>query len=278
MADHGEGYPIDSNIDSNYLHSAGGRRFTDIHCHCLPSLDDGPLTTAESVELCRLLTLEGITTAVATPHQLGRFDGSNEAAYIRQAVADLMACLAKNDVPLDILPGAEVRVDERICRLLEADKILTLADRGRYVLLELPNGVFIDIEPLLVELSSMGYESIIAHAERIAALEVDPQLLPRWLRHSTHLQITASSLSGDFGPDLQQSARSLLTGGWATLVASDSHDTGSRRPQMKAAFKRISAQLGQEVARLVCIGNPSRVIANQDILPLSVCGSKEADR
>ena len=263
--------------DKNRLGSGRSHRFTDIHCHCLHGLDDGPSTAAESLELCRMLACEGIATVVATPHQLGRFDGSNDSAIIRQAVTDLRASLAKHAVPLEIVPGAEVRVDERICRLLEADRILTLADGGRYVLLELPLGVFIDIEPLLVELSSMGYEPIVAHAERIVALSVPSRVLAGWLDHSTHLQVTASSLSGNFGPELQQAAWSLLTSGWATLVASDSHDTGFRRPRMKAAFERIRAELGQELADLVCVENPSRVLQGQDILPVSICNHKEAD-
>ena len=29
----------------------GGARFVDIHCHCLPRLDDGPATVDEAVEL-----------------------------------------------------------------------------------------------------------------------------------------------------------------------------------------------------------------------------------
>jgi protein-tyrosine phosphatase len=275
MTDFVREYSIDG--ESSHFDWAGRRGFTDIHCHCLHGLDDGPSSAAQSLELCEMLAREGITTVVATPHQLGRFDGSNDAANVRQAVAELRASLAKHDVPLRVVPGAEIRVDERICTLLEADRILTLADGGRYVLLELPLGVFINIEPLLVELSSMGYESIIAHAERIVALNVPPRVLAGWLDRSAHLQITASSLSGHFGPDLQRAAWSLLTSGWGTLVASDSHDTGFRRPRMKAAFERIRAELGRELADLVCVENPSRVVQGQDILPLSIGSRKEAD-
>lgn len=274
MTDFVEGYPMDG--ERSCLDRTGGRGFTDIHCHCLHGLDDGPSTAEQSLELCRMLADEGITTAVATPHQLGRFDGSNDPASIRQTVADLKSRLARHGISLDVLPGAEVRVDERICRLLEADRILTLADQGRYILLELPHGVFIDVEPLLAELCSAGFEPIIAHAERITALKAPPSVLAKWLDCPAHLQITASSLLGDFGTQLQRAAWSLLTSGTATLVASDSHDTGLRKPRMKAAFERIGIQLGQEIAHLVCNENPSRVVTGRDIVPVSVCGRKEA--
>ncbi len=251
-------------------------KFTDIHCHCLPGLDDGPRTMAESVELCRMLASEGIKTIVATPHQLGRFDASNEARQVRQTVCDLTVSLEESRIPLEILPGAEVRVDERIPMLLEADRVLTLADGGRYVLLELPLDVYIDVEPLLVELSAMGIVSIMAHAERIAAMKMPPSVLLRWLDHSTHLQITASSLSGDFGPDFRRAAWDLLSSGWASLVATDTHDLNMRRPRMKGAFESISAKLGEDLAYLVCIENPSRVVAGKDVLPASVRDQQEA--
>jgi len=258
------------------VHKGGG--FVDIHCHCLPGLDDGPRTMAESLELCRMLVCEGVTTAVATPHQLGRFDVGSEAGHVRQAVHDLTASLKRNRIPLEIVPGAEVRVDERIDRLLEADKILTLADGGKCLLLELPHEVFIDVGPLLVELSSMGIESIIAHAERIIAMNAWPPALLQWLNHSTHLQINASSLLGDFGPQLQRAAWELLASGWATLVATDAHDVNLRRPRIKAAFESIIAKLGEDLAHLVCVENPSRVITGENILPVSIGDRQEAAR
>ncbi len=252
--------------------------FNDIHCHCLPGLDDGPSTMAESLALCRKLAEEGITTVVATPHQLGRFDGRNEAASVREAVDDLNETLRNNSITLKVIPGAEVRVDERIRQLLEADKILTLADSGRYILLELPYQVFIDTEPLLTELASMGIQSIISHAEKIAPLVKQNQVIHKQLENSTYLQITASSLLGDFGPEIQQAAWYLLTSGRATLVATDSHDTNFRRPRMRAAFWCISTKLGEDIARLVCVENPSRVINGQDILPVSIHDRQGANR
>ena len=276
MIDSVNGNIIDA--ENDHLKSHKWEKFTDIHCHCLPGLDDGPATMAESLALCRRLVEEGIATVVATPHQLGRFEGCNEAVRVREAVRSLNESLKNSDVPLKVLPGGEVRVDERICELLEADKILTLADSGRYILLELPHQVFIDIEPLLTELASMGIQSVISHAERIAPLAAQSKVLLKWLEHSAHLQITASSLVGDFGPEVQRAAWHFLTSGWATLGATYSHDIHARRPRMRAAFGGISARLGKDLAHLVCIENPSRVINAQDILPVSLYNQQGADR
>jgi protein-tyrosine phosphatase len=239
--------------------------YVDIHCHCLSGIDDGPATMSESLELCRALSDDGITTAIATPHQLGRFSECNEAAQIREAVSALNEELKNKDITLKVLPGADVRVDERICQLLEADKILTLADGGKFILLELPHEVLIDIEPLLVDLASMGIQAIISHPERHCGLIKNPDILSKWLEYSAHLQVTAASLLGDFGQAAQKFGWQFLSSGQALIVATDSHDLDGRRPCMKAAYERINLELGETVARLVCIENPRGVLAGREI-------------
>lgn len=239
--------------------------FIDIHCHCLSGVDDGPATKHDSLALCQSLVDDGITTVIATPHQLGQFDRCNYAAEIRRAVLSLNEELENRDIPLSVLPGGDVRLDERICQMLKADKILTLADNGRYLLLELPSEVLIDIEPLLVELSDLGIQAIISHPERHCILPKKPTVMSKWLRHSASLQITAGSLLGDFGHMAYKAAWHFLRLGWASLVATDSHNLSGRRPRMRAAFYSISRELGQALACQVCIENPLRVLEARNI-------------
>jgi len=262
---------VDSNmidVNNERLEGQVCEKFIDIHCHCLPGIDDGPATISEAFMLCQALATEGVTKAVATPHQLGRFEGRNKSASVREAVQSLNETLRNREISIKIVPGGEVRVDERICRLLETDEILTLADGRRYILLELPHQVFIDIEPLLLELLSMGIQPVISHAERIIAFRRQPNLLLKWLEQSVNLQITASSLLGDFGHEAERAAWDFLTSGWARFVATDSHDIDSRRPKMRAAFRRITMKLGEDIAHLVCFENPLRVINGQELISL----------
>ena len=240
-------------------------QYVDIHCHCLPGLDDGPATMSESLALCRALVEDGEAAAIATPHQLGRFSECNEAAQIREAVSIINEELKSNDIALSVIAGADVRVDERICKLLEADKVLTLADGGKYILLELPHEVFIDIEPLLADLGSMGIQAIISHPERHSGLAKEPDILSKWLECPAHFQVTAGSLLGCFGSEAERFGWQLLSSGWASFVATDCHDLDGRRPCIGVAFERISDRLGETAARLVCIENPLRVLRGKDI-------------
>jgi len=102
-------------LDKESTGDQGGRsaasQYVDVHCHCLPDLDDGPSTMPEAVALCRALADDGIATVIAAPHQLGRFDGAYSTTKIRLAVADLNQTLSGQHIPLTVLPGADVRVD-----------------------------------------------------------------------------------------------------------------------------------------------------------------------
>ena len=271
---------ISNNLtDLERIRAAGPGRgqYVDIHCHCLPGVDDGPGTKLEALTLCHALVSDGIASVIATPHQLGRFSGRNEATQIREAVSLLNEELKSNDIPLTVVPGADVRVDERICQLLEADKILTLGDGGKYILLELSHGVFIDIEPLLIELSSLGIEPIISHPERHMVLAKQPGILVKWLEHSAHLQVTAGSLLGEFGIVAQKAAWHFLNSGWASFVATDCHNLEGRRPRMKAAFERIRIKLGEAIARQLCIENPLRVLTSRDMAPLRSVSTRKCN-
>jgi len=261
---------------ASHMHSFGGgshgrRRpvFADVHCHCLPSLDDGPANVAESLALCRALVADGIATVVATPHQLGRYDGRYDAEAIRQAVAELNMLLDEANIPLDVLPGADVRIDERIVELLDRDRILTVGDRRRTLLLELPHEVFVDPEPLLAELDRAGWNAVITHPERHGFLAQHPHVVRRWLAVHPCLQLTAGSLLGGFGGDARQAAWAFLAEPLPLLVATDAHDTASRGPCMTAAYHRLAQSAGPAVARILCIENPRRLLDGRELLLLN---------
>jgi protein-tyrosine phosphatase len=237
----------------------------DIHCHCLPCVDDGPASQVEALALCRALVADGITTAIATPHQLGRYQGRNGPAAIRQAVAALNRALMVDGIPLNVLPGGDVRVDERLERLLLEDQVLTLGDGAAYVLLELPHETFIDPVTMLRRMADKGICPIMSHPERHRFVTAHPHVVGPWLKAGAVLQLTAASLTGEFGTTARRAAWFWLETGEAALVASDAHDAVNRPPRMTEAIRLISKQLGEDVARRVCIENPRRVLEGRPL-------------
>jgi len=242
--------------------------FVDLHCHCLPGLDDGPELMDDAVALCAMLAADNIGLMVATPHQLGRFEGNTPAGEVRRAVRCLNRELSMRGIDLKVLPGGEVRLDERIPELLTLDKILTLADMNRHVLVELPDEVFIDVKPLLVELRSLGVDIVIAHPERNLPLLRQPRLLRGYLDCGASLQVTAGSLTGRFGREAMQAAWNLVALGWTAFVATDAHDRGTDRSYMTVAFRMIALRLGWDLARLLCVENPRKIVSGESPLQL----------
>lgn len=230
----------------------------DMHCHCLPGLDDGPQTTDDAIAICRALVADGITTVLATPHQLGPFEGVT-ASEIRRLVKELQARLDDAQLPLTVRPGGEVRCDERVLQLLDADELLTLGDGGAYLLLELPHSTLLDLRGLIDALVARGITPVIAHPERHGPLGRSPNLIGPWVARGARLQLTAGSLLGVFGHVAMQASWQLLDAGWVSLIASDAHDAVQRPPSMTAAIELVARHRGHAVARRLCVQNPLAV-------------------
>jgi protein-tyrosine phosphatase len=252
------------------------QRFVDVHCHCLPSLDDGPASMEDAIVLCEHLVEDNIESVIATPHQLGRYEGRTTATRIRKATSELTRELRKRNIALTISPGAEVRLDERIGQLLAQDEVLTLADMNRHLLLELYSDVFIDVGPLLEQLRSQGVDVLIAHAERNAPLHSHLEALRRWMTQGIGVQVTAGSLIGRFGARARQAAWRLAAEGWLAVVASDAHDGRVNRSFMSVAFEQLAGYFSRELAYLVCVENPRRLFEGRNLVPAFAYARQEA--
>jgi protein-tyrosine phosphatase len=252
------------------LQSGNVPRCVDVHCHVLPGLDDGPPTLVDALDLCDALVDDGVTTVIATPHQLGAYDGVNTAAHIRASVRKFAAELAREEIPLEIFPGADVRVDERLARLLDDDRVLTVADRRRHLLLELPHELFVDPLPAITSLQERGIQVIMTHPERHRYLHGATAPIAAWVAAGAVLQITAGSLLGDFGPHANENAWRLVHAGLVSLIATDAHDSQRRPPQLSAALDVLITEVGFETARILCLENPWRVFQGESLTASSI--------
>jgi protein-tyrosine phosphatase len=237
--------------------------FVDIHCHLLPTLDDGAKNIEESLAMARMAVADGIEAIVATPHQLG---GSPlEANTIRRQTAELQQQLKAAEVPLEIYPGADVRVEPDLLRQIQQGDVLTLADRQKHVLLELPHELFLPIDQLLKDLRANGMVGILSHPERNAGLMSDRKPLYDIVDQGGLLQITAGSLLRAFGSRVRQFAESLVIEGLVHFVASDAHGTRTRPPLMRAAFRRVCELADESTALDLCARNPANVVKGYDV-------------
>ncbi len=210
----------------------------------------------------RLAAADGIGTMVVTPHQQGGYVSSEG---IRDGCRRLQGLLGRHQVPLRVVPGAEVRIEPDLVANLRAGEVLTLADLRRYVLLELPHELFFPLDRLLSDLRAAGVSAILSHPERNRGFLAQPRALERLAEGGYLIQVTAGSLVGSFGPEVRTFAERLVREGYAHFVATDGHGAKSRRPLMGRAYARVAALAGWRVAAQLCCVNPGSVVANRII-------------
>lgn len=238
--------------------------FVDIHCHVLPSIDDGAKSWDESLAMARMAAADGTSIIIATPHQLGSYR-HNGAGEIRQRVAQLNALLEQQSIALQVLPGADVRIEADMIALLQADEVLTLGDRKKHVLLELPHEMYLPLEPVLDNLKQRGWRGILSHPERNQGLLKQPALIASLVDAGCYMQITAGSLAGTFGPQSQQLAEQMVARRQVHFVATDAHGPRARRPLMRRAYERVADIAGWDTAASICCHNPALVAQGEHV-------------
>jgi protein-tyrosine phosphatase len=240
--------------------------FIDIHCHMLPGLDDGPNSWEDAIEMAKIASEDGIGTVVVTPHQLGGFT-QNTPAVIREHAARFQAILERHGIPLCVVPGADVRIEPDLVEKIKADKVMTLADQGRYVLLELPHEIFFPLEGLLNELRAAEMVGILSHPERNRGILNQPKLLYPLLEQGCLLQITAGSLLGRFGDTSKKFSEWMLKEQLVHFVCTDAHGPRSRVPILSSAFERVTRLLGRDCASDLFYRNSSEIV-RRTLIPI----------
>jgi protein-tyrosine phosphatase len=238
--------------------------FADIHCHILPGIDDGARNWDDALAMARLAADDGITTIVATPHQLGVYS-QNRGAEIRVLVAELNERLAAEQIPVTVLPGGEVRIEPGLLDGLVSGELVTLGDHRRHLLLELPHELYLPLDSLMSELASRRIAVILAHPERNEGILRQPQLAGELVDAGCLVQITAGSLCGSMGSGFQEMAEWLVSEGLVHVVATDGHGPRTRRPLLGRAYERLLELTDRQTAEDLCSRHPACVAAGRPI-------------
>ena len=211
----------------------------DTHCHILPGLDDGASDLAVSLAMARVAAADGIRTIVATPHVTADGVGP-EPALVRARVAELQAAITAEGIALQVLPGTEYAASDVLAERAKAGEIMTVADQGRHILVEMFFNARTDfIEQLVFALQLGGLTPIIAHPERSLLAREMPQVLRELALRGCLMQVNCQSFTGGEGRQIQMVAQALLREGLVDLVASDGHDPKRRPPLLSPCARRL---------------------------------------
>lgn len=211
----------------------------DCHCHVLPGLDDGPRDMQVAVEMVRMAAGHGTRALIATPHAIEGLYATRRTEVLVK-LAELREACGEAGLTVDIHPGQEVALVPDLAERLAMGELLTLGDRGRSILVELPQAGVPPYWPqTFFHLGLNEVTPIIAHAERTPLVN-NEALAERMVQQGARLQINASVLEGR--GRVHQAVLRWVRSGWVACLGSDGHDLNRRPPVLDpavAAFARV---------------------------------------
>lgn len=229
--------------------------FVDLHCHFLPSVDDGVRSDAEAIELLRALAAAGFEQVMATPHMRpGMFD--NDQSLLTREFARFDAVL-RDASAAGTLPrvglASEHYFDDLVFRRLLAGEGLPYPG-GRAVLLEFYDMDFLPaIAQRLFDLRRRRLVPVIAHPERYRCFWTSHSRLAELVASGAAALLDTAALVGKYGKEPQKTARRLLDEGVYTAACTDAHrpsDVEEVREGMRYIEKRFGRDYLDQLLRV----------------------------
>jgi protein-tyrosine phosphatase len=241
----------------------------DLHSHILPGIDDGARTIAEARELARLALADGVEAIAATPHV--RPDYPTTADEMEEGVAELRADFRQQGIPLQVLHGGEI--DLWLLWQIPREDLarLTIAQTGRYLLLECPyRGWPFELNSAVSGLVEIDITPILAHPERNPAVQDQPDHVRGAVEAGALVQVTAGSLGAARNLAAQAAALRLLDMGLVHVLASDSHGPHIARRGLRYAAESLG---DPDLARYLTVDVPRAIVAGDAIPERARSGS-----
>jgi len=147
--------------------------------------------------------------------------------------------------------------------LYSKGKFISLAGSD-FVLVEITSGLIGDfVYNQLYDLGLAGYQLVLAHPER-SFKAVDIPKLKKLRDMGVYFQVTAGSIAGKFGRQIQQFAFKLLEEGLCHFIASDTHNLRSRAFFFTEARSTLQKkETSPQAINLLFRENASRVLSGE---------------
>ncbi|MCK4469884.1 MAG: hypothetical protein KAU60_16205, partial [Desulfobacterales bacterium] len=207
----------------------------------------------------------GIHTIVATPHMLKGIYSFSKKDVLKK-VEELNFALKAENMPLTILPGAEVVIDPDIISLIQNGDLLTINDGSSHIFLELTDYFRKEqIENFIKSLIENDMIPIISHPERNITIQKNITILSRFVKAGALSQITAMSITGDFGTRTQKTSKEILKSGLAHVIATDAHSSTWRPPILSNGVRAAKEIIGEGNAIKMVTETPKLIIQRRTL-------------
>ena len=217
-------------------------------------------SVGESLELLRAAHEDGIDRIAATPHVREDYPTTPREMEVR--LAEVCGAAREAAIPVEVLAGGEL--DLSFAARLEDDDLrrFGLGGNPTLLLLEFPYlGWPLQLSDVVFDLQLRGFRIVLAHPERNADVQLDPERLRPLVDGGVVVQLTAASLDGRLGGAPRSAARRLLDARLAHLIASDAHapdvrSVGLRGAAAEAGDGALARWLTEDVPEALLAGLP----------------------
>lgn len=237
----------------------------DIHCHLMPSVDDGAKDLEETLAMFENAYTSGVTDIILTPHYIKgtKYEINNEQ---KEKITNILReALRRTDMDINIYYGNEVYIDNDLVEMIKDKKVATLAN-SRYVLVELPvNSMDNNAGNVFFNLRSNGYIPIIAHPERYVYFQKHPEKVMDYIKLGCLLQGDYMSLLGKYGKKAEKTLKILLKNGVIKFMSSDIHHSYNDYHIPEAEKRTLKIVKDENIVNKLFVENPESVINDKII-------------
>lgn len=210
----------------------------DMHCHVLPTVDDGSRSMEQTMEMLQIAATEGIQAMIVTPH----FKEGHRNAGVHTILDKIR--LVSNEAEkrgnfISLYPGNEIFYFEGMEECLETGEILSLNNTDRVLIEFAPTVDYIYMRNALDGVRAYGYIPILAHAERYECLLREWSRVKELKQLDIEIQNNVSGLAGGLGGKVRKFSQNLLRDRLIDYVGTDAHNAGNRAPQFQNCYQTL---------------------------------------
>src|SRR5262245_23807354 len=236
----------------------------DIHVHLLAGMDDGPRLPEDAVAMCRMMADQGVRFAAACAHQNSDWP-DNSPERIKETAGRLVELLNAADIPLRTFPCAEVMVGIDTLDRFGRGELLTVSDNRRYILIEMPHGLCVEVKWLVEEFLDRGVRPILGHAERSPELLHDPGRVEALISAGCLIQVSSRSITDPATKEDGAALKSWFKRRCVHLLGSDGHSVRRRPPVMAHAYHQVCRWVDTSLAEKIGSTNGIAVLEGRPL-------------
>ena len=216
--------------------------------------------------MIRMAAAHGTTALVATPH------ASPDYRFEPELIAQRLEELRKGcGDALELYSGCDFHLSfDNIEDALANPNKYTINHKN-YLLVEFSDLlIFKNTSEIFARLAGAGMIPVITHPERNGLLRLRLEEIAAWVDSGVCVQVTAQSLTGEFGQRARGFSQRLLDRGLVHFIASDGHDCERRPPCMDAARDWLERNYGAVAAETLSAINPQAAVTGGLLKKVSV--------